>query len=180
MINEPILFILGPSGVGKTDLGNYLQKELNLLHLDFDVMERGDVIKELDLRDQWNELFNECKPQRFVDEIRKRCREQSCQGASISFVGNCVFLKEFLKRHILLGIRCVILYGSAADCIKWFLHREKKTGRGLPIEHWLVHNPDSYIKFSLPVFDEYRLNVFDQNGRRPNSEILAEIESRLT
>ena len=180
MINEPILFILCPSGAGKTDLGKYLQEKLKLLHFDFDVWLRPDPIKDLSLGDEWDELYNDRKPKKFADKIRKRSQAKSCRGGAISFAGNCIFSKEFLLSLAPLGFRCVILYGTGADCLNSFLKREKANERGLDINHWLTFNTQSYATLSLPELEEFRLNVFNNKGRRPNSQILEEIKSRLS
>ena len=131
MVNEPILIILGPSGAGKTSLDKYLQEELNLLHFDFDVMERDDVIKDLGLRDEWNEFFTDHKSKRFAAKIRKRFWAESYKGASITCPGKVLLPIEYLLKLAPLGIRCVILFGTGAQCLNSFLEREKTNGRGL-------------------------------------------------
>jgi hypothetical protein len=49
------LFVLGPSGVGKSSLGHWLERDLALLHLEHDIYpEPGNGIDALGLRAEWN------------------------------------------------------------------------------------------------------------------------------
>lgn len=49
----PVVFLLGPSGAGKTTLGQALEDQANFLHLQIDRFPEGDGIDLEGLRDEW-------------------------------------------------------------------------------------------------------------------------------
>ena len=78
-MSEPILFILGSAGVGKSYLGGLLEKELDFIHVEFDPpysVEKGFVdgpLKE-GLSDEWAQFERLRNPQPLADKIRDRIR----------------------------------------------------------------------------------------------------------
>ena len=56
--NLPILFLLGPSGVGKSTLGQWVAEDLDFLWIEIDRWPEGDGIDLADLRAEWHAVWN--------------------------------------------------------------------------------------------------------------------------
>ncbi len=69
-----IWFIFGPSGAGKTSLGEYLTSQHNWLHLDIDQLHgpKGDGIDKLKLRREWDQFYFNFEVGPLVSAIRKK------------------------------------------------------------------------------------------------------------
>jgi gluconate kinase len=174
---EPILFVLGPSGAGKTTLGQSLTTELGMLHIDFDQWPENGVDRE-GLRPEW-EKFLAGNLQSLADAIRKRMRAGTHCGAVVTCPSKLVLPRDLFAAAEPLGYRFIILYGTGAECLEGFLRGEHVARHGLSEDHWIDNNAWSYAVFSRSEFDDYRIAAFDTAGFRPRLEVLAEIEQRL-
>src|SRR5205809_846247 len=134
----PILFILGPSGAGKTTLAENLGKNCKFLHLDFD-LSKVDGVNQAGLREEWNPFVSHRRFEPLIESIRKKI-VKPLKGASVTCPSGVVLPRDLLIKMKLFGVECVIMYGSRADCLAAFLRREKETGRGFNEEHWVVNN----------------------------------------
>ena len=83
---RPLLFILGPSGVGKSSFGQWLAAERNWLHLEIDRYPDGDGIDLNSLRSEWDEFYTRKKPERLTEVISKRLQPNEV-GAALTFPG---------------------------------------------------------------------------------------------
>src|SRR5262249_32808173 len=52
-MSKPVVFLLGPSGVGKTTLGDALHEKLGMHHILFDGHPEGDGVDVAKLRTEW-------------------------------------------------------------------------------------------------------------------------------
>lgn len=172
---KSILFVLGPSGAGKSSLGDALAGH-GFVHLEHDIYpESGDGIDVLGLREVWDAFLEGGWTQPLIDELLLRAVRG--RGVVLTFSGIVVLPTERLLLARDRGIAAVILYGTAADCLNAFLERERHTGRGLTLQHWVANNRQSYIAFSLPDLEPFRLPVFDSRGRRV--DLVAAVLERL-
>lgn len=159
-----IIFLFGPSGVGKSSFGSYLSSHHNWLHLEIDIPNTNDVdIHEI--QHHWSEYRNGNATQ-LLAELTTRVKSLDRAGCVLTFRSTDLLLNhelEFIQKQ---GVVVTYLYGSAADCIFSFLQREDKQGSQLGLNHWLIHNQQSYLRMSLPDLSSYRINVFKPNGTR--------------
>jgi len=171
-----ILFIFGPSGVGKSSFGSHLSNHHNWLHAEIDVPNTNNVDSH-EIRHEWGEYRNgNATP--LLAKLDKRVKYLGRAGCVLTFRSTDLLLDHELQLTEKQGVVVTYLYGSAADCILSFLQREHKQGSQLGLNHWLTHNQHSYLRMSLPDLSSYRVNVFNPDGtRRHWDEISRQISS---
>jgi len=174
----PILFIFGPSGVGKSTFGNYLAQTHGWLHLEMDQFPNprnvARVFDILQLQHEWD-LFCLQNPLPLVRALRQRVASANKTNCVLTFSSGLVVTPELIKVFAPSTQICY-LYGSAAHCINAYLRRELETGRGWDGNTWIQHNHDSYTKMSLPSYEPYRVHVFTRDGHhRSHADILVEV-----
>jgi len=171
-----IIFIFGPSGVGKSSFGGYLSNHHNWLHLEIDIPKTNDVdIHEI--KHHWAEYRNgNATP--LLAELNTRVKSLGRTGCVITFRSTDLLLNHELEFTQKQGVIVTYFYGTAADCIFSFLQREESLGSQLGLNHWLIHNQQSYLRMSLPDLSLYRINVFKPDGtRRQWDEVSRQIRS---
>jgi len=176
--SEPILFLLGPSGTGKSTIARWVAEDLHFLHLEIDRYPDGDGIDLENLREEWN-AFCDGQLHPIASELRRRVHSARCSGAVVSFPSRLVLSLGQLLAAQSIGIRSVILYGTAAECISAFIRREKESGRGLTASHWRRNNESEYLQFSRPEFAPFRLTAFVSGEHLSRSDLIAKVKDRL-
>ncbi len=174
------LFVLGPSGVGKSSLGHWLEDDLALLHLEHDIYpEPGDGMDALGLRAEWN-VFHDCgDASALVKLLDRRAVAGGMTGTVLTFSGVVVLHPDALRRAEMAGIATLILYGPGSACVNSFLAREKATGRNLGFEHWVLNNKRCYMNLSSPAFAPWRVNAFVGEIHRDRGDLVDLVRSRL-
>jgi hypothetical protein len=168
------IFVLGPSGVGKTKVSAHAAKRHNFLHLEIDRFPDGDGIDLEQLRVPWDTYWEECAAGILARELSRRAAAAGRRGCILSFPSGVVFSQQHVEAALGQGIAIRILYGSAADCIAAFIDREASTARGLTVEHWELNNASSYLMFSRPEFGPFRIEAFRAKGQRVHLRTLAD------
>jgi hypothetical protein len=172
------VFILGPSGVGKTTLARALRARLGFLWYEVDLAYANGVTF-WGLRPEWDQYLDSAHVPPFASKVRMRIAAAGCAGAVLSLPSN-VLLSPY---HILVardaGIEPILLYGPPEECLLSFLTREACTGRGLPREHWEHFDVWSSLDCSDLQCGDYCLSAFSEGERRPTSELMAEVCARL-
>ena len=182
-----VLFLLGPSGVGKTTLGNALEKHLGMLHILFDGASGGDGVDVAHLRTEWNALLEAKNPQLLADEARKRIRASGHTGVVISCPGGVMpaednralpwhFSRLLLAKMEECGVRCVTLFGSLKLCCDAAVSRKDTS---VTVEYWLQNN-SNWHGFDARAFSNVVLEVFNSDGsRRDLLDLVGEIQERF-
>jgi len=167
-----ILFILGPSGVGKSTFANYLVQTHGWLHLDLD---QPNSIEINQLQHEWESFYSQRKALHLIQNLRQRVTSANKTNFIITLPSTEVLSPEHIKACLPL-IQICYFYGSADHCINAFLRRELETDRGLDINYWIRNNRVSYINMSLPCLEPYRVHVFTHEGHHlSNADILVEV-----
>jgi len=176
----PIVFLLGPSGVGKSTLGQWLAEDSALLSLEIDRFPRGDGIDAEGLRKEWDSFFSGGSPAPLVAAIRSRVAEAKAAGAVLSFPSRLVLNASRLHELRDLGVTSLVLYGTAAACLNAFLEQEKMLKRvaGDLVEFWFSQNRHSYFEFSRPEFAPFRVVAFQKDKRVSRADLVAEVQQR--
>ena len=169
-----ILFILGPSGVGKSTFARYLSKEHHWFHLEIDDP-RGDGIDIYGLRRAWDAFYLSTSPSLLAQAVRDLMKKANASKCVVSFPSPLVLSPDHIDAAARESIRVTYLYATAAQCIDAFLQRERESMRNLSLDHWLGFNKESYIAMSRPEFRPHRINVFEAGGRRSNADILRDL-----
>lgn len=174
---KPIILLLGPSGSGKSNTGNWLREDLDFLHYDIDRRDGQDGINYHDLRAQWNRFHDNFHAEDLAIEMRRRIDAENKQGAILTFSSLLVLSKEHIDNALLYGILVLVMYGTGSDCLKAFLKRERDLRSPLDgnIEHWICNNVWSYPRLSKPEYDTTRIMNFSNGEFRSRAEIVADI-----
>ncbi len=177
MYLEPLIFIFGPSGVGKSTLGNWLAEDLGFLHLEVDCHPQ-DGIDLAGIRNEWEEFCSKLDGQPLCRLLRERIRSAELRAMVVSFPSTVCFNKVFMEVLRNNKVTPLILLGSKQNCIDSFLRREASTGRGLDIEHWLRYN-SNYDNFASDDLSEFRLWTFENHRRISRNKLIAEVRKRM-
>lgn len=177
--NVPILFVLGPSGAGKTTLGERVEKDLDFLWIEIDPMPEVDGIDRADLRAEWDEFWIGCQAGAIASSIRARVLKKGARGAVLTFSSRVVFSTPQLASVEQAGIRVLVLYGSQEDCLAAFLKRERESGRNLTEHHWRRNNCDTHKLLGDPSYEPYRLQVFQAGGFLDRATLMAALKNHI-
>jgi hypothetical protein len=168
------LFILGPSGAGKSAVAAAVGSECGLSHLEIDRYPEGDGIDMERLRPEWDEFLKTSRPEALAEQLSRRAARDNTPGCVLSFPSGLILSVDLIVAAETAGIRVRYLYGSAAACMIGFLEREKSTGRGLGVEHWLANNASSYLQLSRPEYAPYRVEAFTWKEVRVPLDIMVQ------
>jgi len=178
--DKRVLFILGPSGVGKSSFGGYLESQHSWLHLEADPASGGGI-EFLELRTEWDAFFRYKQISPLESKLRKRTREIGAAGCVITFSGSVVLDKHQISLAQNASIELACLYGAEEFCLRAFNKRERESGRRLAQSHWLKYSPPIFEWMEQSFAKDLRINVFDEAGnRRSAREILYDIDLRST
>jgi len=173
-----IIFILGPSGVGKSTIGPLVSEALDFLYIEVDRYPDGDGIDLENIRTQWNVFCNKCNASPLAKSLRKKALMAGRKGVVLTFP-SLFFEPDSFKRLEKENINVFILSGSSTECLGSFLRRERKTGRNLTIEHWLMHNNLIFSKMFLPEYEQFRISAFKSGRHRGKKAIANEFRNRF-
>jgi len=171
--SPPHIFVLGPSGCGKSRIGKYFGRR-DYLHVEIDRWPDGDGIDLEHLRTEWDEFYLRGTPKSLATALAAKASSARRRACVLTFPSGVVLSTPLIEAGITSSIVVKYLYGSAADCIMSFLHRESEIGRNLPVEHWLANNGCAYLQVSRPEFEPYRVAVFTGRGTRVSLNRIAE------
>ncbi|HVR38281.1 MAG TPA: hypothetical protein VMU84_04245 [Thermoanaerobaculia bacterium] len=171
---ERHLFILGPSGAGKSHLARYIGETRRYLHIEIDRFPECDGIDFAGLRDGWDSFFNDMTCQKLSAHLRERAMASGNAACVLTFPSGVTLSPLHIAAAAKSQVLIRYLYGSAADCITSFVHREAATHRNLPVPHWLANNVYAYFRISAPEFEPYRVTAFDNEGKHLPVEELTE------
>jgi len=163
---------MGPSGVGKTTLANWLASDCNYLHIDFDQW-GGDAASFASLRIGWENYKTTGDIKKLRTTITNSCSD-FVEGIVLSFPSDDMLVDlAMLNQAKKVGVHPIIMYADAETCKQTFINREMNNGRGLPVEHWQKYNAHIYKEGYLTTEHKpYLLNAYDSVGHRYNKDAL--------
>ena len=116
-------FLFGPSGVGKTRFGDWLQDNLQYLNIPVDRGDQDNGLITEGLIELWNKLL-EGDPAPFSGELQGRAESKGEKGCVLAFY-SVDFLAPYaigrLAKHDIAGR---YLYGPKESCIESYVRRE--------------------------------------------------------
>ena len=131
------------------------------------------------LRPEWDAFYLNGEVTSLASSIRNRVSDVGADGAVLSFTSLLCLDPRTIQAAERQGIRTIILYGSAADCLHSFVHREEATRSGLGQAHWLQYNAQTYLEHSQTEYSPYLLRTFVMGKHRARDELVAEVQTRL-
>jgi hypothetical protein len=172
------LLLLGPSGAGKSQLGESLQDDLGLLWIEADLFGDTNPFAHLGLWRAWDALHRHA-PARLRDALYARARVAGRSGAVLTLSSVNTIAASQMEKADAAGLHCIILFGSPEDCLRAFLEREQRSGRGLNEGHWLRCNSPSFPIFSAADVAKFRLSAFTDGRHRDRAALVADVRQRL-
>jgi hypothetical protein len=171
-----LMFLVGPSGVGKSTIAEPLCSDLALYHVDVD----RNPLKAYGIKDEWHEFWTGNNPGPIADALRAIAAAEGRAGALLSLPSNekRVLHPGHVDTAQRAGIEVVVLWGPEGLC--------KKARKGRDLELGLPWNESKYDErnrrtFELyigPEYDGLRVEAFEEDGRRrPREETVAAIRA---
>ena len=169
-----IWFVVGVSGAGKSHFSEYAAGHLGFFHYEIDQTPH-DGISHFGLRTQWDKFLDEFEAGPLIKELTKRSCMSGCPGAILSFPANLISVLTSDHVDALKGkARLIVLTGEPDLCKKWFLQRERETGRNYSASVWEANNRPLYAVMGQPWLSPFLLNVFDAGGGRKTVKALVD------
>jgi hypothetical protein len=173
-----LMFLVGPSGVGKSTIAGPLCSDLALFHVDVD----RDPLKVHGIRDAWQEFWTGRNPGPIADALRAIASREGRAGVLVSLPSN--------KKRVLhpghvdaahkAGIKVIVLWGAEEFCKK--ARKGRDVERGIPWNEsrYDARNRRAFELYGGPEYDGVRVDVFDEDGRRrPRVETMAAIRALI-
>ena len=172
---EPIIFILGPSGVGKSYVAKALKEDYAFLHLDIDQnhgFERNGFPKE------WDKDFSKLDCAQVATHVRTSVAAQQRNGAVLSFPTAHVFSTQQIRDASRVGISTIVIWGPQESCLE--VRRERQTKRigrfsERDLEHYRRTNRRTFEIYARAEYAGFRVVAFRPDGSRWPREHLLEL-----
>jgi GTPase SAR1 family protein len=174
---EPIIFVFGPSGVGKSYLSEKLQKN-KFLYVHIDTDRRQRTFAANGFSSEWDEDYHKVDFAHFAGALRDRLDDEHA-GAIVSFPTVHVFTPEKLVEAAQLGVTPLVLWGKYEDCVRAAEKRIKSKGKNFNLPRYEKRNKPAFRAYGCPEYDAFRVEAFREDGsRHPDEEWLARIMKR--
>jgi len=167
---KPIVFIFGPSGVGKSHLYNLFEKQ-KFLCMQIDTDSKKRTFAANGFPSEWDTDFCKVRFDDFVGELQERLGNEHV-GFVVSFPTTHIFTLENCDLARQLGVTLVLLWGSEANCKQAAEIRINKKGGQFNLERYERKNRQTFQLYSCPEYDIFRLEVFQVDGSRFSDEEL--------
>jgi GTPase SAR1 family protein len=174
---KPIIFVFGPSGVGKSYLSKKLAENKFLyMHIDTDRRERTFAANGFS--SEWDGDYHKVDLAHLVGVLRDRLDDEHA-GAIVSFPTVHVFTSEKLVEVAQLGVTPLVLWGKYEDCVGAAEKRIKKKGKKFNLLRYEKRNEPAFRVYGCPEYDAFRVKAFREDGSRyTDEEWLARIMGR--
>ena len=159
----PILFILGPSGVGKSFASKGLEEEHAFLYLDID-QHRGFEVNGFP--PEWDKDLSRVDFAQLATAVRSSVAVKERAGAVLSFPTIHVFTSEQLEAAFRVGISTVVLWGTEEWCIEARRVRSKRNRRKFDLRRYQEKNRHSFETYARPEYANVRVEAFRPDGSR--------------
>jgi len=174
---KPILFILGPSGVGKSHVSKDLQRNGFLhVHIDTDRATRNFAANGFPR--EWDDDFQNVNVAYLVAVLRDRLNTEHA-GAVVSFPTVDVFTPEMLGEASELGVTPLLLWGTREHCMKAAEARIRRKGMSFNRSHYERLNEPTFLAYCGAEYDPFRVEAFRNDGSRlPDEDWVAKFMLR--
>jgi hypothetical protein len=175
MTDFQIIFLLGPSGVGKSHVTTLLMKQIPFLFMDIDI---HHPFSHYGLRNEWNTFATKLDPLPLAAALRARIKAADATRALLSFPSRRVLTRKHIDAAAAVGIHSVLLWGPIHLCKKAALQRND--GRVTSDTRYDDANKFAFETYRSPEFDPIRIEMFRADGSRwPDEDLLNNIRRLL-
>jgi shikimate kinase len=167
---NPIWFIFGLSGTGKSTISSYIAERHDWKHMEIDQWTEGigNGLDIFNIRDAWNRFETTGNPDKLIQSIKDIYRTDGKAGAVVSFSSDFNIKENDMKKLNKVS-EAFYLIGEKEECLQAFLKREKTIGRNLTKEHWMRHNNDLIETLSDDKTKAYKLSTFNKRNLHKSS-----------
>ena len=165
------IFIIGPSGVGKSHISELLTKQQRCLFMDIDI---HHPFGHYGLRKEWNSFERKLDPLPLASTLLDRINAGNPTRVLFAFPSRRVLTRKHIDAARTVGIRTILFWGSRDLCKKAAL--ERPDGRVTSGSRYEDANKLAFDAYGSPEFDAIRIEVFRVDGSRwPDEHLLASI-----
>jgi hypothetical protein len=171
---KPVIFLLGPSGVGKTFVSTGLEEDYSFRH--FVIHEKS--FKANGFPAEWDKDPGQIDVANLATTVRSRLAVEQ-HDAILSIPTTQVFTCQQLEAASRAGVSPVVLWGTEERCLE--ARRVLQTARiGWFDEHdYRRKNRRTFETYARSEYDDFRVAAFRSDGSRwPRERILAPIMER--
>ena len=161
---KSILFVFGPSGVGKSHLSKKLASDGFLyVHIDTDSSKRSFAANRFPA--EWDADFSSVKLSNLVVVLQDRLEKEHV-GAVVSFPTAHLFTPEMLAEALRLGATPLLLWDTRDHCVKAAQERIRMKGYSFNASRYRRLNEPAFAAYSSSEYDPFRVYAFRDDGSR--------------
>ncbi|MFA5747077.1 MAG: hypothetical protein WC926_03300 [Candidatus Paceibacterota bacterium] len=180
-MHESIIFIFGPSGVGKSFYCNLIKNEYGYSLLKIDTDNNGkNTFAAYGFPLEWDKSFLKVDFKYLLDELKKRYEVEN-KGIIVSFPTTYRITSEKIDSLKQLGVIPILLWGTEENCKLSAIERMRRKGRefdeGQYFERYDERNSDTFKIYKQSQYDPFRIEAFRPDGSRFSGE---EIKNKIT
>jgi adenylate kinase family enzyme len=173
-MQKSIVFIFGPSGVGKSFYSNLI-KDFFFVPIDTDGKAKNEkTFASYGFPSEWDDDFSNVKFDVFVDRLQKYPEADKYAGIVVSFPTSYRLTRENLDFLKQLGVIPILLWGTEENCklsaINRIKEKKKKRGENLDTARYLERydkkNSDTFKLYKQSKYDIFKLETFLPDGTR--------------
>jgi hypothetical protein len=174
MTSTPVIFVAGPSGVGKSQVSQWLEADLGLLHLDID---RYHGFGVNGLRQQWDQFGRLIDYAPLMSALCDRIVKAKRSGIVLSFPSTRILTPEQIDFARSAGICTVVLWGTEELCKEARRARDSAQGRTFNEKRYDRSNRDAFDWYGRSEYAGVRVEAFCPDGSRvPREQIVSTIQ----
>ncbi len=167
----PVVFVVGPSGVGKDDVCGSIKSQYNFEWINIDQEGHFEAKR---LQSEWNR-FKRLDPAPLASALRHRASEANALGAVMSLPSDKVITAEMAKAVEIVGIYTLVLWGTPEAC-----KAARKRRDGVVKGTYDQKNRKAFSIYSVPEFEPNRVEVFGPDDNHlPRPEVRRLIGAHL-
>jgi hypothetical protein len=172
-----IVFLAGPSGVGKSHVARRLEEHFRFVHLDID-QDRG--FKANGIQRVWHLFSKDGEVQPLKTALCNRIAEKGHAGAVVSFPSTRVLTIPQVRIASAAGICTVVLWGTPEQCMHGRGKRELESTRTFDPARYEKSNKRAFDMYTASEYANVRLDAFEEDGSHRACDVLiARIQDRL-
>jgi hypothetical protein len=167
----PVIFVVGPSGVGKDDVCGWVKKEYNFEWIDID---RERHFEAKGIQSEWNR-FKRLDAAPLASALRHRVMEGNAIGAVMSLPSDRVITPEMAKAAEIVGMYTLVLWGTQEAC------KAARIGRdGFVKGTYDQKNRKAFSTYGVREYEANRVQVFGPDNKHlPRPEVRRLIKAHL-
>ena len=175
---KPIIFVLGPSGVGKTYVSDGIANCYSFYH--FNIHSKKSGFKANGFPAEWDEDIQKSDFGNLATAVRSYPAVEQHAGAVISFETDHIFSPQQLEAASRVGISTVVLWGTEERCQETRRVRQMNRNKGeLNLKRYQRKNRPAFEAYARIEYADFRIETFQPDGSRwPREHILTLVMAR--